>query len=294
MTMKVDLNMNLGRASWTETHYYLASSDFLTAAAAAATLANARSQLLGVGATMGPLRISDVPANRNVDDVQYNHGTGSWPADPTGLLYAAQHPNVALLVRLQGPTQNKLLYLGGCPNKIFNQPGGSVPGVTFDGVFNPPFFAYMGLLTNSGGSPGSSPWGFRARNSTGELSATSLVQNAAYPGMIGVVTQSPPTWSQGQEVWLTGWRRINTGLPGLSGGWVVGGILAPVPPATGPWTTFLANSGGVSTTNFRAPGQINGLNYSYVPYETYAVLKAVTRKRGGSYGAPRGRSRARR
>lgn len=291
MTMKVDMNITCGRFSWTESHYDLNASNFLAAVPDATTLAGLRGQLCGTGAAVVGVRISEVPGNRNVDDLNIGKQIGTWPTDPSGLHYAAAFPNQAALIKLQTATINKNLYLAGLPAGIFNQPGGSVPGITLDGVVNSPLFAYLNALAPIGQSGGI--WGCRVRDTSQEQNSSGLVTSATYPGSVGVVTQAAPTWAAGDEVFLTGWRRLNTGLPGLSGEWVVQAVVAPVAPATGPWTTFLLNSQAVSPTNFNSPGTIDLLSYVYHPYETWSIVKAVTRKRGGSYGAPRGRSRVR-
>ena len=132
-------------------------------------------------------------------------------------------------------------------------------------------------------------FGFRSRISSGQLQSQGLVTNATYPGMIGVVTAVTLSLNVGQSVLLKGWRRNNTRLGGLSGGFVIGGVLPPVAPATN-WTYFLLNTATVSPTNFLGLGTIGPLAFQFLPYEGFEPIKAVAHKRGASYGAPRGKS----
>ena len=135
----------------------------------------------------------------------------------------------------------------------------------------------LNTLCNVGAAP---TWGFRSRLNVAALQATGLATNGLFPGEIGVTVPTTLGVNVGDEVYLTGWRRINTRSPGLAGAWQVVGILPPS-SGPGPWTYFLGQSGNVSPTNFLALGKIAPLVYTYLPYASWTIKSSTSRKKGG-------------
>ncbi len=317
MTLKFDMIMSCSDQTWSETHYYLQASDLPQTTGPFNALAALRQGVLGNYAFVVGYRISEVPANRVVQDEDWppvSPITGYWPPSDLNGLYTATLPNVSILVRMTGqpnysaPPKN--LYLA-CPPRAATT---VVPPNNVD-LGNLPAFTtnlgrYMGMLTGSNMPQAGPPdiaqnaWGYRARQRGNSVNVLQINTNAGFPNTVGIVTQNalpgigfgptanPPGTSL--EVYLTGQRRVNTRIPGLSGAWTVSAILPPVAPATSPYTYFLAGSGNVVPTNFPKPGVIAPLDYQYVPYSWFWTLdRAGTRKRGGSIGLRRGRSRIR-
>jgi hypothetical protein len=303
---KVTFNILVLRASWTEIHYLGSKATFSAALTAAQQYCNLRAALLGNGASIQGARVSTVPASGTVDDVDPNSvaTTGTWPSDPTNLVYASCLPNACALVSLLSTMTNSNYYMAGLPSSFINTeaPKGKSINVAEPPGFNIMLNAFLRYLCNNGPLPGGSitypsdNWGTLTRRATTLLPVSApLTTNGAVPAMIGVITSAPisPDAVAGSKVLLKGWRRINTASPGLSGVWTLGAN--PI-VAGGTYTYFLYGSGFVSTTNFKALGKIGYLSpgLTFTPYYNYAVEKGITKKRGGSYGAPRGRSSRRR
>jgi hypothetical protein len=310
VTLKIDLLMSLNGQTFSESHYLIGADQLPIPSYLITPLAAARAQCLGAGGQITGIRCSTVPASRITQDFFFDElvYAPSWPPDLIGGTYDATIPNDAILLRLSAATftsaPDKSLYLAAPPSVAIRTRGGNPRDLGSNANFNTALGRYMYLLTgnnvpNTLNAVSPTPWAYRVRDQTAEFQGLAPVTNAGFPGMIGVPTYSQlPNvgFAQGDthEIYITGYRRINPRIPGLSGAWTVGGITAPVPPATFPWTYYLMNSGNVSPSNFSSIGQVAPLKFLYPNYGPFwSVDKAVTRKRGESIGARRGRSRTR-
>jgi hypothetical protein len=310
MPLKFDMFMSLNGQTWSESHYFLPGTTLPVQTSPFLSLMSFRAACLGYGASVTGGRISTVPGSEVTEDI-YLPGGGyipHWPLDPIGGTYNATIPNDSLLVRMSAAVYTaspiKSLYLAAPPAVAISTSSHTPNDVGSDASFSTALGQYMYQLTgnatpgNFNGTSGDR-WGYRVRDTSQELYALAPVTNSGYPGMIGIPTLVPipnvgDLPGNIRAVYITGYRRINPRLQGLSGKWEVFQFTSPVAPATNPYTYYLINSGNVSPTNFLTKGLIAPLVYVYRPYgPLWNVDKAVTRKRGESIGARRGRSRIR-
>ena len=310
MPLKFDMFMSLNGQTWSESHYFLPGSTLPVQTAPFTSLMSFRAACLGRGASVTGGRISTVPGSEVTEDIYLSPGgyTPSWPVDTVYGSYNATIPNDSLLVRMSAQDYTaapiKSLYLASPPSIAISTSSHNPNDLGTDASFNTALGQYMYQLTNNP-APGNfngvnqSTWGYRVRDTSLELNALAPVTNSGYPGMIGIPTLvAIPNvgFMPGNvhEVYITGYRRINPRLQGLSGKWSIYQFTSPVAPATFPYTYYLNGSGNVSPTNFSTIGLIAPMTYVYRPYGLlWNVDKAVTRKRGESIGARRGRSRIR-
>lgn len=298
MPVKVTLYLSSDKYSWSEDHYYLASSAFNAATLPALQLMGFRAPCLGAGASVRLARLSTVPANGFVyDAIPGAPIAPSWPALATNFnqIFAASRPYQALQVRISSYLgQHRNYFMGGAPAGLFH---GNIPGDTgldFSGVgdFNTRLSNYLNFL--SGGSLNNPVWGWLTRTIVPYSQSLGLVTNAAYPGMVGItVNAGLPGANVGSQVQVKGWRRISVKSGArLTGVYRVGAILPPVAPAT-VWTYFLLATSQVVPTNFFTLGQI--AVYAPVPagYFLTQSIQATERKRGATAYRPRGRARPR-
>jgi hypothetical protein len=285
MTVKVTLMMSLGKASWSEAHFLAGADSFSAAQSNAVALANARAGMLGGDATIDAVRLSLFAVPRYVEylDGSLFSDSGSWSGDTEE--YTGNHPNLALLCRASSSGDQKNLYLAGFPEAIAQQ------GTTFKGGYIPNsqfitrFAAFKAALLNG--------FSFPARLFTGSQRCSGpLVQNAQFPGMVGVPTAAAVGLAVGDQAYVYGFRRINTKIGHINGLWQVRGILAGAAP--GSVIYFLANTSGVDPNNFFVLGNIVANQHTFENYSDLVAKKVVSRKRGATLGAPRGRSRTRR
>jgi hypothetical protein len=289
--------MQQERRSWTETHYALGATTLDSADGPAVNLGTLRAALLGSNAFVTGFRLSSVPANRQVEDGTGTNETGNWPSDPTGTQYDSDLANIALMLRFTGQVAGppvaaappKNLFLAGVPAGVIEVGGTGGKDYVIGGPFSTALSAYGNYLAFSN----QAYWGYRTRSDLGTIPAQGIVVNALSPSQIGIVCATLAGVVAGSEVYLTGWRREGTNLPGLSGPYTVASVTTVAgPPSIS--TYYLFNTGNVSPLNFVKPGNIAPLNYTFAAYQSWQPIKAVTRKRGGSIGLPRGRSRVRR
>jgi hypothetical protein len=291
--IKVTLFMVQGKFSWSETHYLINIPDFVDAIPPATVLAGLRAALLGNNAALVQVRLSKSPASRQVFDLNpstWTH-TGVWPSDPAGGTYSSDRAYSALMMRIStNLAPGKNLYLAGIPDNVI-ETGPTIPdGYVLQPAFSYPLYAYMNYLVGSGGFSG---WGYRSRDAIGDMNAVGISTSALYPNAVGISSLTTlPGVGLGKEVFLSGWRRINPRVPGLSGAYNVVGY-NPAGVSTAFDTYFLGETGNVAPTNLIPFGKIGPLVYDYVQYQSWSTRKAVSRKRGGSFDLPRGRSRVR-
>lgn len=292
MTIKVTMAMSTGNYSWTETHYALQVLQFYQAVPGAIQLCNLRAQLLGSYATLNSCRLSMVPANRQT----YEIPPSNWPTGPTLVDTIAggvnsDQPYSSLMCALQSAFSTKNLYLAGIPDGVIQvnpaYPNGYEPSGNFANNLDNYMFTLTGLMTSQ------AAWGFRSRLTTGSVPVLSAGSQAGYGNNLGVVTAVDPMIPIGTEAYCTGFKLINTREPNLAGAFKVVGVIQPG-SGNPNFTTVLGETGNISPDNFLAFGAIAPLIWQYVPYLRWRVVRATHRKRGGSYGLPRGRSRVRR
>lgn len=290
MTVKATFFFTQNRYSWSESHYLTSTSIPAAAESAALTYSTLRTRILGDYARMTGIRISHVdPATRQVFDVDPALFSvfPVWPPDVPQGTYSSDIATTSVLTRMVGASGgSKNWYIAGCPdvtvetgpNATGNLVQGAPPG--WIGYFN----TFMVNLY--------AVWSYRSiQNEFPSQAISAPVTNALYPQTVGIVTAGSLGVNAGQHVYLTRWVRINPKSKGLSGYYRVAAVLAPVAPATTPYTYFLASTGNVNPLNFTAPGQISVVSYTYPTYVDFNIQRAVSHKRGGSYGQPRGRSR---
>jgi hypothetical protein len=275
--------------SWSEAHYLLGIDQFNASIIPAGVLATVRNGLLGSFAGVTGVRLSQVPANRLTFDLP----PSNWPATPpTGPIPDNQFdaPFTSLMLKMQGAGATKNLYLAGIPDDIVQYLPGTHGGYNPTGAFTSAINSYLSVLT---ASVGAATWGFRSRLPQPFTNVLGVQSQAGYNNNAGVVTATNPGVLVGQEAYLKGFRVINPRVPNLAGAYQV---IAVIPPGSGNpnWITVLGETGNVEGTNFEVYGYIQLLAFTYIQYVNGVVKRATHRKRGGSYGRPRGRSRVRR
>lgn len=297
--LKFTMAFRVGKYAWSEAHYWNGGSqpNSAQAIAAASALASARVPVLGASAQLFKVRISEYPANRLVWDLSppflpsFNpsfigigpiSGQGGGNAEVAGL---------ALFIDIIGiGATSTRMYLAGCPAAIFAEPGITGDGYDFSNApaFQSALNAYLTYLTSQSAGLG---WVTRV-GVTFTPASQGLVTNAAYPGDVGIVVQSNALGSlaPGTKIVVNGWRRLSTRSPGLTGVYKTDGqtLVQTGPPQT--WTYFLQNTNLVQPSNFFSKGGIALFVPSFSPYQGTTIGGATTRKRGASFGRPRGRS----
>jgi hypothetical protein len=292
MPVKVTMQFTLGRASFTESHYSRTFSDAfsLGATTAALRLAGLRVAMNGNGTVLTRLRLSRTDIPRTVNNINL---TGAYVATnpfPDGLpADDSDIPNVSVICSANdGAGHSKNLYLAGLPEASIELAGRTAQYFQFTGQLAAAFTAYQTELVAN--------WNFRVSTPLAGAAQVNQLNNVIVPvpgvqletsiPIPGVVNPAP------FEVLLKGFRRVGTRSPGLSGIYdCVAVTVIPGPPAQYLYT--LANTGNVNLNNFLRLGTIAGQAFTYVPYQYIAISKGGTRKRGGSAGLPRGRSKTR-
>jgi hypothetical protein len=289
---KVTMFFVQDKYSWTEDHYYVSASgiNLNSLVLPATSLAAVRSQLLGFDAALERIRLSQFPANQQVQDVLFPAAlTGNWAVTAGNLaLWSAARAYNALLTRLSSSGgYHRNYYLAGCPEGIFHSRLGDDTGLDFSVIpeFLTRFYALVTQLTTGS-------WGWLTRTQSVLVQAGGLVTNAAFPGMLGIqVPAALPGVVQGTPLQVSGWRRVSIkASPPLTGVYKCGGVLAPVAPST-MWTYFLFNTSLIPPTNFFTLGKIGVYTPAFATYNQAQPAEATSRKRGATALRPRGRSR---
>lgn len=300
MTIRATIIMSLPDATWTETHYTDVGETIEDPAvvAAAAALGTARARLLGVGARIRRIRLSDTAVPRGADSVpdnMYLH-SGPYGGEADIFVYASDIPNVSLICRCMstGGVFSKNLYLAGIPEGVvtteFDQPGDFLMLTDFIAPFN----SYVNLLKTI--------WKFRVQGAgLATQPVLQVVTSAQFPQTVGLVTPAAMAGSPAPvggvvppfECVVTKFRRGNTRVPGLSGRYQVVGTILPVAPAT-TYTYFLQGTGDVAISNLTKMGRVVAQGFSYVPYGNIVPTAGATHKRGVRTGARLGRLPSRR
>jgi hypothetical protein len=289
--VKVTMYFSLANYSWSETHYYLLSTAESVVHPYTVQLANYRARLLGDYANLSAIRLSTVPSNRNVTDIDPSEWSGAgFVGTDTGMGdVTAERPYSSLLLLFTGQVSQKNMYLGGLPDEIIQTTPTSNTGYVPSGDWQMRFNQWSQYLVKPDGT---SQWGFRSRFGEPGIPITSVGLATGVGSNIGLFSMVNLGVPVGSDVYLTGFRRSNTRQPGLSGSYQVIGIIPPGSGVTS-WETILGETGNVVPSNFISMGTAQPLVYQYVPYIACTPRRATSRKRGGSFGRPRGRLRAR-
>jgi hypothetical protein len=292
VTIKCTMFFEAFRYSWSESHYLIGIDQFATAVTPAGVLASARAGCLGVYAKLVAVRLSAVPANRQVYELPLNDflQVSQQLSNPAGFNSQADAAFTALMLNLANNSGNKNLYLAGVPDDIVeflpSTSNGYRPTANFTTALN----QYMSVLTTQ---VSGFAWGFRSRDPQPHQNVIEVGTQAGFGNNAGVTTAANPGVPVGSEAYLKGFKVINPRLPSLAGAYQVIGV---IPPGSGNpnWITVLGETGNVEGSNFEALGYIQPLAFTYIPYARWRVVRVTHRKRGGSFDSPRGRSRVRR
>lgn len=288
---KIVLQMGLGRSTFTEAHYSrsyvdIGNSNFLANALA---LAAARVALFGDGVVLLRIRLSRTDQPRNIYNMPLiGVVTSVNPVPIFNPVVDADIPNVSVQLRANdGTGHNKNMYLAGIPEGAVEIAGGTAQYVTLTGSLVNAFNTYIAQLQAN--------WSFRVKSPV--LPAIQVqtlnILSAPVPG-IQIVTNAPLTSQPSTlpfTVNLSGFRRSNSRIPGLSGLYTCVQIAAN--PTGGAFGYLLSSTELVPVANFAKLGTISVSGYQYAPYFNINVVKAGTRKRGGRAGLALGRSRSR-
>lgn len=289
MPVKLTMFFSLNRSAWSEA-YLLNVSNSEVLPQGATDFVNTRCSLLGVGAELFALRLSNFPANRAVNDVDVSIFTssGSWP---TGMasIYNAAEPNVAVLVKCgSGGAGSKNIYLAGCPTGLVRASGG--PQIN---LFPANPTGWASLFKNFQKALTSGLIGYRTWLTTLRVQSLGLQSGPQVPPLIGVQLPTVQAWTVGQKVLLGGWRRVNPRAAGLSGIYTLAGV-PPAGQVGPPYVYYLLNTSQVNPTNFKSIGTVGLATFSFTAITSANLDEGTTRKRGGRVFLPVGRSSARR
>lgn len=292
--LKLVIGFQQGRASPTESHYFVSAATFSTAIPQAVALLNLRAALLGGAAYITSAVIHDIANPRDVQllDPSLYTFQGPYPVEteqPTAALENSDQPNSAVLVRINTNALPKNLYLSLIPDDIIGTRFSNPPNVDFSA--NPAwiaaFTAWWGGPNPSSASLCGGRWGNLQKTPTNKQVAVPIVPAAPWAAYAALQLGGALAGVTGSKILVKGFRRINPRLPGLSGVYKILQVLSGN-------TYVLANTQAAQVANVQPePGQAYDLAYTVTPYISATIVKGTTRKRGGSYGAPRGRSRTR-
>lgn len=295
MAVKVTLLLKWGRQAWSESHYWLGGNVPDKAEGPANVLAFRRSKLLAQDAYVYAARISDLVNPGHADLVTYdppyqgqafniNFGfVSSVPVPGAGLA------NEAALIDAGGDFADSFYHsrpaLAAIPYGLVQ----SVNGVPFVNVAACPawlsaFNSYSSLLLDT-------TWGFNIKTEGTKYSVLSIGGgNGIQVSLTTSVLFSP----QPQDlIHVRGFRSHPTTRQRLAGLWRVDHVSVHA-PIDGKADVFLYGSDTLPAASaFKLPGTVQSTGGLVIPYTRYNVDTGSTRKRGGSIGLPRGRSRTR-
>ena len=298
--------------SWTEAYYWTGASPGAlpeVAVAPAVQLANLRVPCLGTGAVLTRMRLSSVPANRAVWDIlppafQTNPtwqpniyfiapSSGSVTtiqANFSALFTNAARPGINVLIRLASADNRwRNLFMGCPPTGLIHQETNDNTGLDWQWTadFNSRLVAFLNFLS-------SGTWAWLSRISSVGQPATLSAGVAPFAGLTVINVAVPFSFPPGlpNQIIVRGFRRINTREPAVNGLWKVAGVIPPGGPGQ-PTGYALSNSGSVPINNYLFNGTGAAFNPQGETIAGYYVIGAAERKRGGSLGLPRGRSRIR-
>lgn len=286
--IKVTMFIAVGKKTFSETHVCIATSNIGDTYPFAAALATARAKLLGYGALIQRVRISDTTPGKQrqvayLDTAAYT-SVSALTKTASG---DTDEANSALQLRFTTPAQPKTMYLAGVPNDILGPFFDEVDFIQaeIDPVWLQSYLAYAGGLL---GTPISQltngNWGCAQKSTLAPQVATAVVPGAPWVGNAAVATAAPLAAIAGSRILVKGFRSINPRAKGISGVYIVAAVLAGnVYVLSGTTAAQVAN---VKTL----PGTAADLTFAPQRYTGCVPIKAATRKRGGRVFLPLGRS----
>lgn len=192
-----------------------------------------------------------------------------------------------------GPVSADTKYVAGIPDALIQTgPGGTLIFSAVPG-WNDRFAQYMEALQ----AGGFAFYGIRNPPSPLPKNIISWVNEAAAPNRliltVGSQLQANATpLVAGNKVHVRGIRNNVSRTPRAVGIWRVAAVAGP--DASGNYSYTLANSSGFTASDILTPGTAESVTNVYFTYiGTGTPLRATAHKRGATYGASRGRSRAR-
>jgi hypothetical protein len=274
------------RASPSESHVDVKSTSVDQAATTALNMVQARAAILGVGASIAAVRITDttVPGVSNyLDPATYIHDSGN-PDQPG--IDTMDFVGTSVRMRCFGASAQKNWYVS-CPPDNTVVVDASRPGdLDLTGQFGTFWPKLRAALLAS--------YGFPVKVLTGKLQVQSVVTSAVAPITIGLTTAAQlmkgiVPIGNGDKVYVKGFRRVSTHSPGINGRWKVQLVLAPT-VVGGVWTYYLVGSQYVAQGNIVGLGQISPIDHVGTPYLKIVPVAAGKRSRGNSFGLRRGTS----
>ena len=142
MPLKLTANLLQDRYSWTESHYLLNFSSVPSVGvgptpldAVVGSYSTLRTATLGNFAVVDSIRVSEVPANRLVEDFFTTSSVSPpvWPADPTNDVYSSDRAYSAVLVRMLGSIGDKNWYFAGVPDSTIQTVPSNRRGIALGG-----------------------------------------------------------------------------------------------------------------------------------------------------------------
>jgi hypothetical protein len=294
MSIRVTFIMRWGRQAWSETHYDAGRSDLAGGISDAVIVAPKRAALLGFDAFLTAARVSDpntpglselITFNPPLQGQKFTINVGfitSIISDSVGLANDAVLVDAGGLIGARFHRSRPML---GAPPAGLIQSAAGVPSVRVDECpqWLTAFNAYAAELTNGS-------WGFGATNEGAANDVADVIGGNGAP--IGIVTSNAFSPAPQTIVHVRGLRVHPQTRVRLAGIWRVGSVVAG--PGAGQNTVLLANSSTWPAGSlYHTPGTIQTASFAVAIYTRFLVGIGMTRKRGGTIGLPRGRSRTR-
>jgi len=273
------------RYAWSEAYYNLLTFGNPQQVVKAQNLCSLRGACLGNNASLYAARVSNFPANRQIDDVDITQSTstGDWSANTPNVENPTDIANRCIVLKSDTAVGSKLIYLAGAPegvNIADQQPPYNVSPNRVSG-FSKILNRFINELQTGG-------WGCRSWKATVAIQAIGITQGTQNPPLIGVELATNPNWPVNSKVLLGGWRRTNPRSPGLSGVFTVQGVPLPT-QVNPPFIYYLWGTANVNPNNFKTIGTIGLVQYQIVTFQGFLIDKGTTRKRGVRTLAPLGK-----
>jgi hypothetical protein len=274
---------------WTETLFDPNGSHSLSdTQTLAGTLGALRVQMLGFGAALKEVRVSDDAIFRDSLVGEFSPDTSSiytFPFNPANTTerWEATQPYADLLLRIEGGTRyRKSLYLSGIPGYLYTNP---FPGEITDPRWQPLYNAWADELLRN--------WGFNVHQQPDAALPPIITFNPIFisfpDNLTALLTFTaagfPTTWVSGEVVRIRG-VRLTPATPRLSGNYKISAI-----------------NSALFTVTLQAPGHINqtfnGTSKPMAWIDSQTVIAATSinqqnfteHRRGRPFDSPRGRRR---
>ena len=285
--------------TWSES-YYTALTDYVAADASFSPVAAARGQMLGYGAQIRTIvyHTTTAPRTSYVRQLATPYSSSIYVASGGAASVTTGPWNTVVLVGVGAAKQERRGYVGGVPSGFFSeQPGANNAGLNY--AFVPSWPTQVGLFV---GALAQNGWGWLGRNYAAAVPIKNLVTTGGPNGELGIQLGGLLTFPGPITVWIKGYRRLNTKLPGVGGQYRIDQAVAgPFPPPTaGPFIYWLLGVPSAYAANAGGQGEVAVVAPSLVPYQNppsvtgaFYLDTATHHKRGVRVLAPLGRSRAR-